>query len=78
MNRRYAAHKEDLRLLKSWIKRYTDAESYRKMFHDDRETQNYNAYAHSRSNPKAFEGASWHWCSQENLYEKIREYICVR
>lgn len=75
MNRRYAAHKEDLRLLKSWIKRYTDAESYRKMFHDDREAQNYNAYAHSRSNPKAFEGASWHWCSQENLYEKIRETI---
>ena len=75
MTGRYAKHKEDLSLLKKWMKAYTDTDTYRKMFHDDTEDCNYNAYTHSRTNPGAYEGGSWHWCSQEKLYEKIREMI---
>ena len=75
MNRRYEQHREDLALLKRWIRKYAEPGIYRKFFHDDREEVSYNAYTHSRTNPSAYEGENWHWCSQESLYGKIREII---
>ena len=75
MSRRYARHREDLAQLKRWMRKYADPETYRKMFHDDREEISYNAYTHSRTCPASYEGENWHWCSQESLYGKIREIL---
>ena len=77
MNARYERHKEDLRQLKKWIRKYMPDE-YERFFHSDNEKINYNAYVHSHTGSSS--GAkqtetSWNSCSQESFYAHVSDIL---
>ena len=71
----YQQHKDDLKLLKAWFKKYQSPEDYRDMFHSDAERVNYNAYTASRTKPAGYTENSWNRCSQEVYYERLAGII---
>ena len=71
----YKQHKQDLATLKGWIKKYQDADTYKNIFHNDKEHVSYNAYSGSRTKPSAFTDINWNRCSQEVFFDRIAKLI---
>lgn len=72
MNRRYEQHREDLKELKAWFRKYIDEKGYRAFFHFDNDDSNYNAYSKCRTGATC-ETDRWNHCTQEKFYARLKQ-----